>query len=655
MPHEFPRRSFLQVLAGLLPASGNALGAAVRRVFPNQAEGRAVAEGRKLGIGSARIEGPRSVEVRSHQTWTLVYTAGPAGIRPGGGIRIALRHLQRQVGMPQTIAPRQANYLSAQADGKVPVKIDVPNGWKVSMTQYFAWQNIVQVTLPERGLSPGEMLRVTFGDRSGGGPGMEVQPYDETHYGLKCYVDAPGQGDYLPLENSPAIQVVAAGPHRLQVVMPSDAVAGQQTWCIVRAEDPYGNPAPRHRGTVQLTSTDPAAELPPAHKFAEHDRGVYRFEGIEFAAPGIQTVRARAVGDETGRFQQTANPVRVAKTRPPKLLLWGDLHGHTLFSDGRGTVQQYYDFAQRVAGLDFCAVSDHAFQILDEMWEYSKAVTNRLNQPGKFVTFNGYEWSGRTPDGGDHNVYFLQDDPPIYRSTLMYDRRNLQMHHANDKVGTVEELMAKLAQRLKYKDVLCIPHFGGRPGNPKWHDSRVQRLVEIYSDHRRSEEWANTFLTAGHRVGIMASTDNHYGNPGYGYLKILRDWDKQEIGTSAIAVYAAERTRESIFHAIYDRHTYATSGARIILSVEADGHSMGSEFKTDTAPIITIDAVGTAPVARVEIRKNSKLVHTETPGQHTVHVQWQDPQFQADHPSYYYARVVQDDNEEAICSPIWVN
>lgn len=27
------------------------------------------------------------------------------------------------------------------------------------------------------------------------------------------------------------------------------------------------------------------------------------------------------------------------------------------------------------------------------------------------------------------------------------------------------------------------------------------------------------FLKEGHRLGIMASTDNHYGNPGYGYLK----------------------------------------------------------------------------------------------------------------------------------------
>jgi hypothetical protein len=345
----------------------------------------------------------------------------------------------------------------------------------------------------------------------------------------------------------------------------------------------------------------------------------------------------------------------VRRERPEKLLLWGDLHGHTLFSDGRGTVEEYYDFAQRVAGLDFCAVSDHAFELVDEMWAHSKAVTNRLNQPGTFVTFNGYEWSGQTPDGGDHNCYFLADEPPIFRSTLMYDRRNLQMDHAAEKVKTVAELMERLARLLRDKDVLCIPHFGGRRGNPRWHDPRVQRLIEVYSDHQRSEAWANTFLAAGHRVGIMASTDNHYGNPGYGYLKIQPDWRKQEIGTSLIAVYAAERTREAIFHALYDRRTYATSGARIILDVRANGQPMGSELRAAEAPLLEVLVIGTANIDRIEIKKNGKVAHVEPGQRDAMRFEWRDPAFQPDQSCYYVVRVVQKDNEEAIASPIWVD
>lgn len=494
-------------------------------------------------------------------------------------------------------------------------------------------------------------MRVTLGDRSSGGPGIPVQPYDEAHYAWKCYVDCQGNGNYLPLADRPSVRVVAAEPYRLRVLMPSGTVAGQPTSCLVRAEDRYGNPALRYRGTVTLRSTDPQARLPAAYTFTEADRGVHRFEAVVFQWLGNHTL-----GAADGRFQAVSNPVRVTRTRPDRLLLWGDLHGHTLFSDGRGTVEEYYDFAQRVAGLDFCAVTDHAFELLDEMWEHSKAVTNRYNQPGRFVTFQGYEWSGPTEVGGDHNVYFLDDDPPLYRSALMYDPRNLQMDHGpQPKVEHVEELLAKLAWRLGNKDVFCIPHFGGRRGNPKWHNEKVQRLIEIFSEHRRSEDWANTFLTRGHRLGIMASGDDHYGNPGYGYFRPSFRRPKKEIGMGCLAVYAAEHTRQSIFHALYDRHVYATSGDRIILDVHADGHPMGSEYRTTSPPVIHVEAAGTVRVARVEIKKNGKAVFTHQPGQIAVSLQWRDPDFQADRPCYYYVRILQDNNEEAISSPIWVN
>ncbi len=33
------------------------------------------------------------------------------------------------------------------------------------------------------------------------------------------------------------------------------------------------------------------------------------------------------------------------------------------------------------------------------------------------MVFPGYEWSGNTATGGDHNVIYLKDDPPIFRSS----------------------------------------------------------------------------------------------------------------------------------------------------------------------------------------------------------------------------------------------
>lgn len=646
-PH---RNLWIHLIAWPLLVSSALLGAKRQseRIYENEAE--AVAEGRKLGIGYAVLDGPARVEVLTHQTWTLAYTAGKAGIQPGGGIRVTMRHIHCW-SPPQTKDPTAEGYLTVKTPDGVAAQVAAQPKPDPPFTQYFPWQNMVQVKIPEKELAPGETIQITYGDHSGGSPGMRVQPFDESRFVFKCFVDARGDGDYLPLAEHPSIEIVAAEPYRLNVIMPSDALVGRPTWCVVRAEDRYGNPSSRYRGTIRWQATDPSAELPPAYTFTDADRGAHRFEDLTLTTAGDHTVQ---VSD--GKFQATGNPVRAAREQPKRLLLWGDIHGHTLYSDGRGTVEEYYDFARRVAGLDFCSVTDHAFEILDDMWAHSKAVTNRLYEPGHFVTFQAFEWSGKTDVGGDHNVYFLENDPPIYRSTSYYDRRNFQMYHGpTAKEPHITDVFAKLAEQLRDRDVFTIPHYGGRRGNPKWHDPRVQRMVEIFSEHRRSEDWASTFLKQGYRMGIMASTDGHFGNPGYGYLKPTYDWGTQEIGMAAVAVYAAERTRESVFRALYDRRVYATSGDRIILDVQADGHAMGSEYKTTSPPTLEIEAVGTAPFARIEIKKDSEIVHVVEPGQTSVRLQWRDPDFRPDGTCYYYVRVVQNDNEEAISSPIWIN
>ena len=623
--------------------------AELRGVVPNPYEDAAIKKGQQLGIGEVRLVGLGQVEVLSHQTFVLEYTAGRAGIRPGGGVRIGLRHLSNW-SVPQIADSAAEGYMTVDAAGGQAVETTVDFRHKY-FAEYFAWHNMIEVVLPERGLKPGETLKITLGDTSGGSPGMRVQPFDESCFIFKTFVDALGDGKYLPLANSPAIEIVAAEPVRLSVVMPSDAVAGELTWCLVRAEDRYGNPAPRYRGKVQLASDDSTAVLPEAYQFSGEDCGVHRFERIVLGSKGIQSV---SVSD--GMLSAVSNPVRVMKERPEELVLWGDLHGHTLFSDGRGTVEEFYDFAENVAGLDFCAVSDHAFELVDAMWEHSKKVTNRVNKPGRFVTFQAYEWSGTTKQGGDHNCYFLDDDPPLYRSTNYYCPDNLQMgHDPAPKLAHVEDVFVALNKHLTDKNVFCIPHFGGRKGNPAFHDPKVQRLIEIFSEHRRSEDWATTFLTRGYRQGIIASTDGHFGNPGYGYLKPSYDWEKQEIGMAALAVRAKKHTRPSIFHALYDRQVYATSGDRILLDFEADGRPMGSEIETVTAPLLEVAIVGTSPIMRIEIKKNSKVVHAVEPGVVETTLRWRDPEFDVSQGCYYYVRIVQENGEEAISSPVWLN
>jgi hypothetical protein len=619
---------------------------------PYRNEAEAVAAGLELGIGEAVLEGPPAVPALSTNHWTLVYTAGRAGIPPGGGIRICMRHVHMW-SPPQDQDPKAPGYTTIAVDGRLPVDVvfDFEQRRGQLVWDYFPWQHMIEVRMRENSLLPGQSIRVTLGDTRQGSPGIRVQPFDETAFMFKVFVDARGRGCYLPLAKSPTLRIVAAEPKRLGAVMPSEATVGEPTWCIVRAEDGYGNPAGSYTGTVRVRCESDAAVVPVPYHYGASDAGVHRFEDIVFNQPGVYTLTAT-----DGEMERVSNPIRVTAAPGERKLLWGDLHGHTLFSDGRGTVEEFYDFAENVAGLDFCTVTDHGFEMTEGMWEHSKKVTNAVNTPGRFVTFPAYEWSGKTEVGGDHNVYFLDPDPPLYRSRSYYSYRNLQMYHGPEpQVNHVEDIFAVLTPCLEERNVFVIPHYGGRKGNPAFHNPRIQRMIEVFSEHRRSEDWMTPFLKRGYRLGIIASTDGHYGNPGYGYLKPTFDWTTQEIGMAAVAVYAEAHTRPGIFHSLYDRHVYATSGDRIILDVRADGHLMGSEYPSTRAPVLSVLAIGTAPITTVEIKKNSDVVYTTQPDATRVQFEWQDPAFRAEETCYYYVRVVQANKEEAIASPIWVN
>ena len=133
------RRGFLGTIAALAQSSSVLWGAergvpGPPVVYPNEPE--AIAEGRRLGIGSARMEGPKkTAETGSYQTFTVVYTAGKAGMKPGGGIRIGQRHVYSG-GVPQTKNPKAPNYLRVETTSRVPTKVSIHHVYYDSKGNY---------------------------------------------------------------------------------------------------------------------------------------------------------------------------------------------------------------------------------------------------------------------------------------------------------------------------------------------------------------------------------------------------------------------------------------------------------------------------------------------------------------------------------------
>src|SRR5690606_14023207 len=132
-----------------------------------------------------------------------------------------------------------------------------------------------------------------------------------------------------------------------------------------------------------------------------------------------------------------------------------------------------------VAAVDFGAHCGNDFQITPTFFEQLRDIVQRYHEPGRFVSFLSYEWSGNHTAGGDHNVYFLHDDPEraeIHRSGHWLINDTSQIH-------TDRYPVARLREEFRDRDdVLIIPHIGGRRALVDTIDDTCQTpVIEILS------------------------------------------------------------------------------------------------------------------------------------------------------------------------------
>jgi hypothetical protein len=198
------------------------------------------------------------------------------------------------------------------------------------------------------------------------------------------------------------------------------------------------------------------------------------------------------------------------------------------------------------------------------------------------------------------------------------------------------------------------------------------RLVEIYSKWGCSEITPPAYrplkfsapghavqdaLAQGFRLGFTGGSDSHVAMPGgrfdEGTLGNLRYESSGLVG-----VWASELTRETVFDALYARHCYATSGARILLDFRVAGRPMGQEviWHDRLAPRqIAGHVIGAAEIARVEVVRNGHVWQTIAgDGGAICRFDLEDAS-PLDGSTYYYLRVIQSDDERAWSSPVWID
>ncbi|HEX9638986.1 MAG TPA: CehA/McbA family metallohydrolase [Acidobacteriota bacterium] len=584
------------------------------------------------GKGTVHLTPSDPITVSTRGGWTLIYRPAASGIQPGGGVVLQVSPFWGW-SEPQTQEPAAPGYSSAVCtDPEVELEADFgPPHWA-------RW------TVRGKALLPPAEIRIRYG-AAGGGPGAAWSDSFAEH-GQKFLLKVDGDGDrfYAEVRPEPALDVLAGPAARLVAVGPSLAVIGEPLRVRVAALDRAENFCVTERGAVRLRSEPEGLAVPRA---VELESGAAQIE-LRPSAAG----RFRVVAEAGALGAAVSNPIEVRQRAPRYRLYWGDLHGHSNLSDGTGSVDDYYRYAGEVSGLDIAVLSDHdhhGLHALDErpdLWRSIEAGAARFNRPGAMVTFLAYEWTNWTY--GHKHVLYLDDQGPIYSMN-------------RPESDTPE----KLWQRLAGHRALTISHHpGGGPVPTDWSfwNPKFEPVVEIVSVHGNSERlgarsgiyspapghFVQDALGRGHRLGLVGSGDSHNGHPGRRDLRAL---------TAGLAgIYARELTRAAIWEAIFARRVFATSGERMVVEFTINGRMMGQELRlaaADQVRRIRFRVAGTAPLRSVVIVKDNRDWMEFKPGGEIYQGEAVDDT-PARSGSYYYLRAIQQGDQLAWSSPVWL-
>ena len=483
--------------------------------------------------GSATLSPAGPITAGSWGTWQLRYTAGGYGIDENGTLLVAWR-FATDWGTPQTSDPQAPNYVSARTDSRscrVACRFD-PKGY------IRPWRACLAIDVIDGALLPGDTITVTYGDRSGASVGTRAQTFVEKAFRFRTLIDAQGSGQYVTLPSSPAVEIVAGQAGRLIAILPSEAEPKRPIDIVIKAEDGWGNPP--QAMTVLLCWRRLAARSTTC-RTATHFSLTTAASAVFVTALSIDPASSQYLSRALdGAFAGESNPLRALAARRPHRPFWADLHGQSGETVGTNSVRDYFAFARDYSALDVSGHQGNDFQITAQVWEEIKQAANGANEPGRFVAFLGFEWSGNTAGGGDRNVYFLDSQADLLRSShaQISDLSDL----ATDRYP-VSDLHKELAGRT---DVFIIPHVGGRPSDLAYHSATLEPVVELYSSWGEFEWMLRESIARGYRVGVVAGSDGHKGRPGSSYP-----------GASTFGVYggltcilASDLTRSAIGEAL---------------------------------------------------------------------------------------------------------
>ncbi len=284
---------------------------------------------------------------------------------------------------------------------------------------------------------------------------------------------------------------------------------------------------------------------------------------------------------------------------------FGDVHMHSAISDATGTADEVIARAF-VRGLDFATLTDHdtvgGSRMLPSEYAEISWLTDVFGRLSGFTTLHAYEWTTPLlPKGSGHrNVYFEGHGPE-------------EVYTTGNGHGDTQKLFAA----LKGEKAFAVPHHTTWTGTD-WenHDDAIQRQVEVVSAHGASDEpngpiesrgemsgmFAVDGLKRGLHFGFIAGTDGHGLIYHHGVARHRDPWAHAVTG-----VIAKAADRATLWHALYERRTFGTSGPRMRAFLKWSQAWQGEQVAAGAHHRLEYEVHGTHTLVKVELFRNGEL------------------------------------------------
>lgn len=329
-------------------------------------------------------------------------------------------------------------------------------------------------------------------------------------------------------------------------------------------------------------------------------------------------------------------------------LYFGQLHAHTDISNGAGSVEEAFQYASQVDGLDFFAVTDHSDSFdnadmgaidadgadIGADWAAGKQAAASVTgedfvglfgfemtwpedkQLGHISTFNTPGWQTRDQADFENVPTALEN---YYKALTAVPGSVSQFNHPDTVHGDFERFDHYSPQ---YDAAVSLLEVAGEDG-----------VVDCgYYDRALDEGW---------HVAPTNNQNNHDGQWG----------DASEART---VVLAKSLTEEALYAAMKDRRVYATQDSDLAIYYELNGTVMGSIIPKSESAAVTVflsDPTDEA-IGNVEVVTDGGAVlvseYVETPSQ-VLELPASGGR------SYYYLRITQPDGDVAVTAPVWMD